>query len=90
MDQIPEESIDDTTPLQSVVITSEGGDTDKKKKKKKNDKEVCLCILCFLILFCILLYICFTYGQRNLENPIRFIWDIMKTYHLYMALMPRT
>ena len=90
MDQIPEESIDDTTPLQSVVITSEGEDTDKDKNKKKNDKEVCLCILCFLILFCILLYICFTYGQRNLENPIRFIWDIMKTYHLYMALMPRT
>jgi hypothetical protein len=73
MDQIPEESIDDTTPLQSVVITSEGEDTDKKKGKKKNDKEVCLCILCFLILFCILLYVCFTYGQRNLENPIRFI-----------------
>jgi hypothetical protein len=73
MDQIPEESIDDTTPLQSVVITSEGEDTDKDKNKKKNDKEVCLCILCFLILFCILLYICFTYGQRNLENPIRFI-----------------
>ena len=83
MDQIPEESIDDTTPLQSVVITSEGEDKDtnkdmkddksKGKNKKKNDKEVCLCILCFLILFCILLYICFTYGQRNLENPIRFI-----------------
>ena len=73
MDQIPEESIDDTTPLQSVVITSEGEDTDKDKNKKKNDREVCLCILCFLILFCILLYICFTYGQRNLENPIRFI-----------------
>ena len=84
MEQIPEESIDDTTPLQSVMITSEGEDTDKgkdkkdmkdmkKKKKKKNDKEVCLCILCFLILFCILLYVCFTYGQRNLENPIRFI-----------------
>ena len=73
MDQIPEENIDDTTPLQSVVTTGEGGDTDKKKKNKKNDKEVCLCILCFLILFCILLYICFTYGQRNLENPIRFI-----------------
>ena len=90
MDPITEENIDDTTPLQSVVITSEGEDTDKDKNKKKNDKEVCLCILCFLILFCILLYICFTYGQRNLENPIRFIWDIMKTYYLYMALMPRT
>ena len=75
MNSIQEESIDDTTPLQSVVITSEGEDTDKdkKKKNKKNDKEICLCILCFLILFCILLYICFTYGQRNLENPIRFI-----------------
>ena len=83
MDQITEENIDDTTPLQSVVITSEGEDKDtnkdmkddksKGKNKKKNDKEVCLCILCFLILFCILLYICFTYGQRNLENPIRFI-----------------
>ena len=82
MDPITEENIDDTTPLQSVVITSEGNDKgeekgkeDKgtKKKKKKNDKEVCLCILGFLILFCILLYICFTYGQRNLENPIRFI-----------------
>ena len=72
MNSIPEENIDDTTPLQSVV-TSEGEDTDKGKGKKKNDKEVCLCILCFLILFCILLYICFTYGQRNLENPIRFI-----------------
>ena len=59
MDPITEENFDDTTPLQSVVITSEGNDKgeekgkeDKgtKKKKKKNDKEVCLCILCFLIL----------------------------------------
>ena len=73
MNSIPEEGIDDTTPLQSVVITTEGEDTDKDKKKKKNDKEVCLCILGFLILFCILMYICITYGQRNLKNPIRFI-----------------
>ena len=81
MEQIPEESIDDTTPLQSVMITSEGNDKGEEKgkedkgtkKKKTTDKEVCLCILGFLILFCILLYICFTYGQRNLENPIRFI-----------------
>ena len=81
MNSIQEESIDDTTPLQSVVITSEGADTDKKKDKEKNqkkdkeknDKEVCCCILGFLIMFCIMMYICITYGQRNLENPIRFI-----------------
>ena len=83
MNSIQEESVDDTTPLQSVVITSEGEDTDKDKKKRidkdkrmdtdKNDKEVCCCILGFLIMFGILMYICITYGQRNLENPIRFI-----------------
>ena len=56
---------DDTTPLNTVVsIPIE----EREIKHEKNPNEVCYCILCFIIMFCILLYICITYGQRNLPK----------------------
>ena len=44
---------DDTTPLNTVVsIPIE----EREIKHEKNPNEGCYCILCFIIMFCILMY----------------------------------
>tara|TARA_B100000214_G_scaffold314973_1_gene248063 strand:- start:3065 stop:3271 length:207 start_codon:yes stop_codon:yes gene_type:complete len=58
-----QDSIDDTTPLQSVAVS-----IPKEYNQGKDDnnlKNVCCCILLCLLAFLGLLYICITVGQRN-------------------------
>lgn len=64
-----QDSIDDTTPLQSVAVSIpreyNQGKGGIDKDKKDNLKNVCCCILLCLLAFLGLLYICITVGQRN-------------------------
>ena len=66
------DSIDDTTPLQSVSVPIPKEYTKIKKKKddnkKNNHKDVCCCIVLCLIVFCALMYLCITVGQRNINK----------------------
>ncbi len=58
-------SIDDTTPLQTVTVSIP---EEQEKKRVSNHKDVCCCIILCLVAFLILMYICVTYGQRNLNK----------------------
>ena len=61
-----QDSIGDTTPLQSVTVSiPKEYNQGKGDNKENNLKEVCCCILISLIVFLFLLYICITVGQRN-------------------------
>ena len=59
------DSIDDTTPLQTVTVSIP---EEQEKKRVSNHKEVCCCIILCLVAFLILMYICITFGQRNRNN----------------------
>ena len=67
-----QDSINDTTPLQSVAVSIPKEYNQGKKEidedKKNNHKEVCLCIILCLVAFFALMYICITVGQRNRNN----------------------
>ena len=62
------DSIDDTTPLQSVTVSIPKEQKKKNKDEKSNHKEVCCCIILCLVAFLILMYICITFGQRNTKG----------------------
>lgn len=59
------DSIDDTTPLQSVTVSVPKEQQNKNNDEKSNHKEVCCCIMLCLAALLILMYICITFGQRN-------------------------
>ena len=62
------DSINDTTPLESVTLSVPKEQKIKNKDEKSNHKEVCCCIILCLVAFLILMYICITFGQRNRNN----------------------